>query len=69
MSAQELEDYFATAKLPENPVKINGYATIEDSEVFVEAQLAIITREPVNFQKTSAYLRLMEFKQWLENQS
>ncbi|WP_159471625.1 DUF6965 family protein [Dyadobacter sp. 3J3] len=68
MSIQELENYFATVKLPENPVKINGYATIEESDVFVAAQLAIITREAETYQKTSAYLRLLEFKQWLENQ-
>lgn len=67
MSIQELEDYFATVKLPENPVKINGYATIEESDVFVAAQMAIILREPETYLKTSAYLRIMEFKQWLEN--
>ncbi|MCF0055014.1 DUF6965 family protein [Dyadobacter sp. CY356] len=69
MSIQELEDYFATVKLPEKPVKINGFATIEESDVFVAAQMAIITREPQTYQKTSAYLRIMEFKQWLENNS
>lgn len=69
MSIQELEDYFATVTLPDKPVKINGFATIEESEVFVAAQMAIIIREPETYQKTSAYLRIMEFKQWLENRS
>ncbi|WP_031530505.1 DUF6965 family protein [Dyadobacter crusticola] len=67
MTTKELVDYFAEKNLPEGPIKFNKYTTVEDPAKFVASELNILKISPDYKGSDSCQLRLIEFKEWLEN--
>jgi len=62
----ELENYFASIKLPTQPVKLNEFCTITDCSLFIENHIAII-KENKGKPTFLPYLeRLKELKQYLK---
>jgi hypothetical protein len=67
MTTKELIDYFAEKELPVGPIKFNKYTTVENPAKFVASELNILTVRPDYKGADSFRLRLIEFKEWLEN--
>lgn len=68
MSVEELEDYFKSATLPETPFKLNPSHTITDVKLFLSSHFVALKGNPMNQLTRPLYDRLMELKQYLEQE-
>jgi len=58
----ELENYFASIKLPTQPVKLNRCSTITDCSIFIESHFATVKAHNGNSTFLPYLIRLLDFK-------
>lgn len=68
MTIEEFKDYFQTATLP-TEAQITVDMHIFDVPKFIQSNLAALERWTKDLEKCPSYVRLMNFKLFLESQS
>lgn len=67
MTIDELKDFINNTKFTDEPIVLDGCTTIVDQKKFAETYLDIITGKSDRRAKMPYFLRLVKFKNIIEN--